>query len=723
MSKSEILKEYEDIFKRVGKIKDESLQKKAQSLQSSLNFFKSKPAQSSIHFNSTKGKGARKKPSNARLAYEHNTRTLNFTDSRIAKAEKNQDLARIGSPIYALDTPERNEYKSITRDEFLQLEMRAREDYRKAWGQSMQKKAQIFKESIVNLQEHHTMQDLENLTQRLKKEYNLNALHIAIHRDEGHINKLTHEKQYNYHAHIIFLNYDFTTHKSVFRQFSKKDLSRMQDLNAEVLGMQRGKKHKREHINRYQLDHKANKILENIHKLTKEIKQELKHHQSQEFNAEAKLIEFLKATEQGKEQILQSINDSQAHAMNKLLAQANNAELPTEQEPKKLLRLRSKWQYKAQEAEQGKESQTEPTKPKLSPFKSKPTQRSKTMEKDLREQELQEAREQELQEAEQEALESSFKAFEMGTANRQEMVLIIENQSKALQKLAKEHKLEKQDKQKVKDFCDIVKNKEYLERSDTELKNFTQNIINYKRKLSAEEQGITKAFSTDFDLCKTPKAKDERAEYILNNYAKQYKDIDKAVSIMQKAETGLKKPQNQEAKISQEEKTEERGQEGDSSTLDRAVNEIQNSRNVFDFLRCLYDLEKGMYELGIGKKPNPQEFSKKLNEMKDKALSNDFIKQSLNKIKECKDKIQDFSKNIKLEIAFARQINKDIELHDYSTHKDTKQEYVRRIDKKLESALKECPNIRIDYPKMYKRAEEITKNRDKSKNQNKGVER
>lgn len=239
--------------------------------------------------------------------------------------------------------------------------------------------------------------------------------------------------------------------------------------------------------------------------------------------------------------------------------------------------------------------------------------------------------------------------------------------------------------------------------------------------IGEKEQQKILSFSDDYTLCKSPKAKEQHAENILKNYEEQYKDIDKAISIMQKAEEGIKKPQSQEAKIHQEENNDAKEQEGDSSTLDRAVNEIQNSRNVFDFLKCLYDLEKGMYELGIGKKPNPQEFSEKLNKMKDKALSIDFIKNSLSKIKESKEKIQNFSKNLKLEIAFARQINKDIDLHDYSTHKDTKQEYIRRIDKSLESALKECPHIKADYPKMCKRAESLVKSLNKE--QNKGIER
>lgn len=64
---------------------------------------------------------------------------------------------------------------------------------------------------------------------------------------------------------------------------------------------------------------------------------------------------------------------------------------------------------------------------------------------------------------------------------------------------------------------------------------------------------------------------------------------------------------------------------------------------------------------------------------------------------------------------------KDIDLHDYSTHKDTKQEYIKRIDKSLESALKECPHIKADYPKMCKRAESLVKSLNKE--QNKGIER
>lgn len=350
MSKAEsIFSTYEKLLKGVGRIKDENLHKKAKALSKSLSFFKNKPAQSSIHFNSTKTKGARKNPPKINLSYAHNTRELD-TDSRIKIAELTQELSKIQSPTYAIDTPENNEYYGVSMQDLRIFESRAREDYFKAHSQRMQKKAQVIKESIVNLNANHTMQDVKALTQALYKEFGLKTLHIAIHRDEGHFNKLTGEKQYNYHAHIMFANYDFKTHRSVFRKFTKKDLSRMQDLNAQILGMQRGKKNSRAHINRYQIDYKAKKELENIKT-------------------------FLESSPHQQKKILENLTDAQTHAMNKILATANKADLPLDKEPKMLLMLRSKWQLA-----EGREANLSPFKP-LQKGKVKSKTRSKTMEK------------------------------------------------------------------------------------------------------------------------------------------------------------------------------------------------------------------------------------------------------------------------------------------------------------------------------------------------------
>lgn len=597
MSKAEsIFSTYEKLLKGVGRIKDENLHKKAKALSKSLSFFKNKPAQSSIHFNSTKTKGARKNPPKINLSYAHNTRELD-TDSRIKIAELTQELSKIQSPTYAIDTPENNEYYGVSMQDLRIFESRAREDYFKAHSQRMQKKAQVIKESIVNLNANHTMQDVKALTQALYKEFGLKTLHIAIHRDEGHFNKLTGEKQYNYHAHIMFANYDFKTHRSVFRKFTKKDLSRMQDLNAQILGMQRGKKNSRAHINRYQIDYKAKKELENIKT-------------------------FLESSPHQQKKILENLTDAQTHAMNKILATANKADLPLDKEPKMLLMLRSKWQLA-----EGREANLSPFKP-LQKGKVKSKTRSKTMEK-----------------------------------------------------------------------------QDVMQEQDTQI-----------QEQQGQEEEVNQPnlpFDDNFIECKSPQEKDEHADKIL-------KDIDKVIKMAQRQESKLpqEKPQAEQDK----ELTENKEQEGNSNELDRAINEITQARNIFEILSALYSIEKGMYELGIGEKPKIEDFTKKFNEMKDNALDSKFLTQSIKALKEGKEKIQDFSKNIKLERALAKELSKDIKMHDLVSE-SSKSAYIRKIDKKLESALLQCPQLKNDYPKIIKQAESICKGKENGKHQNQGMQR
>ncbi|WP_334087782.1 hypothetical protein [Helicobacter typhlonius] len=629
MSKAEsIFSTYEELLKGAGRIKDENLHKKAKALSKSLSFFKNKPAQSSIHFNSTKTKGARKNPPKINLSYAHNTRELD-TDSRIKMAEITQELSKLQSPTYAIDTPENNEYYGVSLQDLRIFESRAREDYFKAHSQRMQKKAQVIKESIVNLNANHTMQDVKALTQALYKEFGLKTLHIAIHRDEGHFNKLTGEKQYNYHAHIMFANYDFKTHRSVFRKFTKKDLSRMQDLNAQILGMQRGKKNSRTHINRYQIDYKAKKELENIKTLATEIKQDLQRYKSKEFNAKEALKVFLESSPHHQKKILENLTDTQAHAMNKILATTNKADLPLNKEPKMLLMLRSKWQLA-----EGREANLSPFEP-LKKGKVKSKTRSKTMEK---------------QDATQE--------------------------------------------------------------QDTQI-----------QEQQGQEEEVNQPslpFDDSFIECKSPQEKDEHADKILKDFESHYKDIDKVIKMAQRQESKLpqEKPQAEQDK----ELTENKEQEGNSNELDRAINEITQARNVFEILSALYSIEKGMYELGIGEKPKIEDFTKKFNEMKDKALDSKFLTQSIKTLKEGKEKIQDFSKNIKLERALAKELSKDIKMHDLVSE-SSKSAYIRKIDKKLESALLQCPQLKNDYPKIIKQAESICKGKENEKHQNQGMQR
>lgn len=195
---------------------------------------------------------------------------------------------RIFSPDYLISNNKNiNEYKSYTNLHISELEIRAKIDYQKHSinNRKLPKTATLIKEAILNLNENHTLQDLEKVKDTLEKEYGYKISNMSIHRDEGyiytdtknytmgknqyknldetpHIAELDKDNKFyewtlknnkwikgdeikdykinhNYHAHIVMLNYDFAKHRTIRNNL--KDLSKMQTLVAKNLGMERGK--------------------------------------------------------------------------------------------------------------------------------------------------------------------------------------------------------------------------------------------------------------------------------------------------------------------------------------------------------------------------------------------------------------------------------------------------------------------------------------------------
>jgi hypothetical protein len=195
---------------------------------------------------------------------------------------------RVFSPDYLISNDKNiNEYKSYTNKHISELEKLAKQDYQKYSknNRKLPSNATLIKEAIINLNENHNLNDLEKVKQTLEKEYGYKITNISIHRDEGYIYTSTknyimgrnqfinldetphiaeldkdnkfyewnfqngkwikgdeikdYKIEYNYHAHIVMLNYDFSKHRTI--RNSLKDLSKMQTLVAKDLGMERGK--------------------------------------------------------------------------------------------------------------------------------------------------------------------------------------------------------------------------------------------------------------------------------------------------------------------------------------------------------------------------------------------------------------------------------------------------------------------------------------------------
>ncbi|WP_411811943.1 hypothetical protein ACLB9Y_00890 [Chryseobacterium scophthalmum] len=105
-------------------------------------------------------------------------------------------------------------------------------------GRKLQKNAMSVREAVVVIKEDTTMLELQNLAKRLEEELNIRIFQITIHKDEGHIDKDTKEWKPNYHAHLVADWQDLKTGKTLKHQ--SFHYSKMQDLTAECLNMERG---------------------------------------------------------------------------------------------------------------------------------------------------------------------------------------------------------------------------------------------------------------------------------------------------------------------------------------------------------------------------------------------------------------------------------------------------------------------------------------------------
>ncbi|MDY0292898.1 MAG: hypothetical protein RBR02_11260, partial [Desulfuromonadaceae bacterium] len=158
-------------------------------------------------------------------AFTHNDRTL--------------------SPSYLLDKKdslgiECNRTSQQAQELYLSLRNEAFGNYTLRTGQKVQTKEEKLRWSaVVNLNENHTLKDVEQLADTLSKKYGWQVLQVAIHRDEGFVKDG--KPQYNLHAHIELFMLDkeglFTFKK---REFGAKKMSELQDIVSSELSMQRG---------------------------------------------------------------------------------------------------------------------------------------------------------------------------------------------------------------------------------------------------------------------------------------------------------------------------------------------------------------------------------------------------------------------------------------------------------------------------------------------------
>jgi hypothetical protein len=116
--------------------------------------------------------------------------------------------------------------------------------YTKRTKQNLQKKATTHLSAIVNLNEHHTLEDVKKVASLLEHELDTKVFQIALHRDEGHVAD-DGKEIVNYHAHIEFLGLD-QEGRSVRQKLKRKTLMNLQSDTAMILDMERGTNYAKE---------------------------------------------------------------------------------------------------------------------------------------------------------------------------------------------------------------------------------------------------------------------------------------------------------------------------------------------------------------------------------------------------------------------------------------------------------------------------------------------
>lgn len=180
----------------------------------------------------------------------------------------------------------------------------AKENYSKTYGQKFQTKFEnAHWEAVINLNKEHSIKDVERLVREIEKETGFTEVQISIHRDEGRLNEKTGHPIYNLHAHVNFSTLDKETGRQLYRRsisnserekirkengipdgekipkhltavMDKAKLSKLQDITARELGMERGQKgSEKVHLKHKQYratEKEKEKLLEKIDELQKE---------------------------------------------------------------------------------------------------------------------------------------------------------------------------------------------------------------------------------------------------------------------------------------------------------------------------------------------------------------------------------------------------------------------------------------------------------------------
>lgn len=200
------------------------------------------------------------------------TSSIHFQRADYRFAEKHNSRQTDRQPSYLLpeDKRQRNEFVKLADIQTLhekQIEYR-RLTHARGRAPTL---TDSYWEAVVNLNSEHTIDDVRRVAEHIRQKYKFTPTSIAIHRDEGYVDKITGETKYNYHAHLTF--YTIANGRSQMRLMTRAKLRDLQTEVANLLFMQRGQ----EHSQAKRLDHQQYRA---VKRAEDSLKQETAHWKS-----------------------------------------------------------------------------------------------------------------------------------------------------------------------------------------------------------------------------------------------------------------------------------------------------------------------------------------------------------------------------------------------------------------------------------------------------------
>ncbi len=156
-----------------------------------------------------------------------------------------------------------------------------------------------IRESVVNIKEDTDLDSLLEYARMVENRWGIKAIQIHLHKDEGHYEDPDAKTIWkpNYHAHIIWDWMDHKTGKSF--KLNADDMSVMQDMVADALDMERGRKKSEtglDHLERNDF------IIQKQEKEKKRLEEEKRRIQSEKDMAEKKTQEAKEQTRKANEE-------------------------------------------------------------------------------------------------------------------------------------------------------------------------------------------------------------------------------------------------------------------------------------------------------------------------------------------------------------------------------------------------------------------------------------